>query len=262
MKEKELDQLIQQAIEQETELPEGLSQRLEQFVDKLPESSHTEVSLPIRKRPVLWVRYARIAAAIVVAVLFYYLPEDKETTLLCDCQRSWFKFTLSLKSFYAEEDKRERYILYQFLSRLYTIGVTVDDGFIGMISTVFSESHGAILQMCDYDDILLENDGHMNFYSVNDRCCDFVLTEIANHLNLKGKEIILDGNESKKIALTIQDFLGEKIDMILKVYSKALFYQLLELWEQELFGYICCFHTTVHSGFCSFHTRRHGYLQL
>lgn len=40
----------------------------------------------------------------------------------------------------------------------------------------------------------LENDGHMNFYSVNDRCCDFVLTEIANHLNLKGKEIILDGN--------------------------------------------------------------------
>lgn len=37
----------------------------------------------------------------------------------------------------------------------------------------------------------------MNFYSVNDRCCDFVLTEIANHLNLKGKEIILDGNESK-----------------------------------------------------------------
>ena len=80
MKEKELDQLIQQAIEQETELPEGLSQRLEQFVDKLPESSHTEVSLPIRKRPVLWVRYARIVAAIVVAVLFYYLPEDKETT--------------------------------------------------------------------------------------------------------------------------------------------------------------------------------------
>lgn len=83
--------------------------------------------------------------------------------------------------------------------------------------------------MCDYDDILLENDGHMNFYSVNDRCCDFVLTEIANHLNLKGKEIILDGNESKKIALKIQDFLGKKIDLILKVYSKALFYQLLEL---------------------------------
>lgn len=80
MKEKELDQLIQQAIEQETELPEGLSQRLEQFVDKLPESSHKEVPLPIRKHPVLWVRYARIAAAIVVAVLFYYLPEDKETT--------------------------------------------------------------------------------------------------------------------------------------------------------------------------------------
>ena len=80
MKEKELDQLIQQAIEQETELPEGLSQRLEQFVDKLPESPHTEVPLPIRKRPALWVRYARIAAAIVVAVLFYYLPEDNETT--------------------------------------------------------------------------------------------------------------------------------------------------------------------------------------
>ena len=65
MKEKELDQLIQQAIEQETELPE---------------SSHKEVPLSKRKRPVLWVRYARIAAAIVVAVLFYYLPEDKETT--------------------------------------------------------------------------------------------------------------------------------------------------------------------------------------
>ena len=80
MKEKELDQLIQQAIEQETELPEGLSQRLEQFVDKLPESSHKEVPLSKRKRPALWVRYARIAAAIVVAVLFYYLPEDKETT--------------------------------------------------------------------------------------------------------------------------------------------------------------------------------------
>ena len=80
MKEKELDQLIQQAIEQETELPEGLSQRLEQFVDKLPESSHKEVPLSKRKRPALWVLYARIAAAIVVAVLFYYLPEDKETT--------------------------------------------------------------------------------------------------------------------------------------------------------------------------------------
>lgn len=80
MKEKELDQLIQQAIEQETELPEGFSQRLEQFVDKLPESSHKEVPLSKRKRPVLWVRYVRIAAAIVVAVLFYYLPEDKETT--------------------------------------------------------------------------------------------------------------------------------------------------------------------------------------
>lgn len=157
------------------------------------------------------------------------LSDDKETTLLCDCQRNWFKFTLSLKSFHAEEDIRERYILYQFLSRLYAIGVTVDDSFIDMIFTVFSESHGAILQMCDYDDILLENDGHMNFYSVNDRCCDFVLTEIANHLNLKGKEIILDGNESKKIALKIQDFLGKKIDMILKVYSNALFYQLLEL---------------------------------
>lgn len=139
------------------------------------------------------------------------LSDDKETTLLCDCQRNWFKFTLSLKSFHAEEDIRERYILYQFLSRLYAIGVTVDDSFIDMIFTVFSESHGAILQMCDYDDILLENDGHMNFYSVNDRCCDFVLTEIANHLNLKGKEIILDGNESKKIALKIQDFLGKKL---------------------------------------------------
>ena len=76
MKEKELDQLIQQAIEQETELPEGLSQRLEQFVDKLPESSHAEVRLS--KRPVLWVRYTRIAAAILVAVLFYYLPDGKE----------------------------------------------------------------------------------------------------------------------------------------------------------------------------------------
>lgn len=78
MKEKELDQLIQQAIEQETELPEGLSQRLEQFVDKLPESSHAEVRLSRRKRPVLWVRYTRIAAAILVAVLFYYLPDGKE----------------------------------------------------------------------------------------------------------------------------------------------------------------------------------------
>ena len=45
MKEKELDQLIQQAIEQETELPDGLSQRLEQFVDKLPESSHLYVNV-------------------------------------------------------------------------------------------------------------------------------------------------------------------------------------------------------------------------
>ncbi|MGM9760042.1 MAG: hypothetical protein ACI30I_08020 [Parabacteroides sp.] len=104
MNEQEIDKLIQQAVDKEMELPEGLSDRLERYVDHLPQETK-QVKLP-RKPSTRLVRWMRIAAAVVVSVIFYYIPigekepvdtfsDPQEAALYAQQQLIWVSQTLN-----------------------------------------------------------------------------------------------------------------------------------------------------------------------
>ena len=69
MNDKQIDELIDRALRDEQELPEGLSQRLERFVDTLAEEEKTETKRRPLRRTLGWIAGAAAVVAVLVALV-------------------------------------------------------------------------------------------------------------------------------------------------------------------------------------------------
>lgn len=76
MNDKEFDKLIQKALNNTNELPEGLSDRLEQQIDRwAAEESNIRRNSPERKRVFYWI--GGIAASFLLAMFLFFQVENK-----------------------------------------------------------------------------------------------------------------------------------------------------------------------------------------
>lgn len=74
MNDKQMDELIDQALREEQALPEGLSERLESYIDRLDEA---EKKVSLRKRSVYWM--VGVAASLLIGVALFFPVETIET---------------------------------------------------------------------------------------------------------------------------------------------------------------------------------------
>lgn len=76
MNEQEINKLIQDALRDERELPEGLSDRLERHIDQLAAEEREARKLsPAKKRSLYWL--GGIAASFLVAMAIFFQVENK-----------------------------------------------------------------------------------------------------------------------------------------------------------------------------------------
>jgi hypothetical protein len=75
MNDKEIDRLIREALSHERELPKGLSDRLEQYIDQLATDGKKRIP-PERKRSLY--RFGGIAAAFLSGIAIFFLIENKQ----------------------------------------------------------------------------------------------------------------------------------------------------------------------------------------
>lgn len=79
MNDKEMNRLIQEALRNERELPEGLSDRLEQYIDQLAADEKKISVSPARRRSIYyWV--GGIAASFILAVAIFFQVESQPVT--------------------------------------------------------------------------------------------------------------------------------------------------------------------------------------
>lgn len=127
-------------------------------------------------------------------------------------------------------------ILKNLLVGLNHFGVRLSSDYLKKIRTVFRECDGHILQINDNPEILLMQDGIRGTYNVNERCCDKILSDVAEFIGLGGTETLLSVEESGMIANKIQDYLIGRINSILeKNASVKLVTYLLRLEHSLLF---------------------------
>ncbi|MDH6314138.1 hypothetical protein M2137_002932 [Parabacteroides sp. PFB2-10] len=74
MNDKQMDELIDQALQEEQALPEGLSERLENYIDRLDKA---EKRVSMRKRSVYWM--VGVAASLLIGVALFFPTETIET---------------------------------------------------------------------------------------------------------------------------------------------------------------------------------------
>lgn len=130
----------------------------------------------------------------------------------------------------------EQIILKHFLNGLSNLGVSIAPNFLYKTQIVFEECKGHILQLTNAPDILLWQDGIRISYNVNNRWSDKVLTEVAEFLDIKGKEIVLSVKDSSEVAVKIQDYLINEIYAILQEYANdKLLKRFIKLEHSSLF---------------------------
>jgi len=75
MNDKHIDDLINKALREEGELPEGLSDRLEQHINKLAEKEEkTSKAWLMRKRSIYW--FSGVAAALILCIALFFQTEN------------------------------------------------------------------------------------------------------------------------------------------------------------------------------------------
>lgn len=83
MNDKDINRLIQEALSDERELPEGLSHRLEQRIDQLAADEERRIiSPPKKKRSLYWL--GGIAASLLLGVAFFFQVENMRLTPMAD----------------------------------------------------------------------------------------------------------------------------------------------------------------------------------
>lgn len=83
MNDKQIDELIDKALTEEQALPEGLSERLDQYIDTLSaaEQQIKRHSL-VRRRSFYW--FSGVAAALVLAIALFFQTESKRPQATAD----------------------------------------------------------------------------------------------------------------------------------------------------------------------------------
>lgn len=82
MNDHRIDELINKALREEGELPEGLSERLEQHIDRLAaEEKGRKVSL-VRRRSLYW--FSGVAAALLVGIALFFQTENTQMPTTAD----------------------------------------------------------------------------------------------------------------------------------------------------------------------------------
>lgn len=80
MNDKEVDKLIREALRSEQELPDGLSDRLEQYIDQLAEEEKKKQKPPLMKRrSMYWL--SGVAASFLLGVIFFFQAEKAQPTI-------------------------------------------------------------------------------------------------------------------------------------------------------------------------------------
>lgn len=74
MNDKQIDELIRKALQQEQEMPEGLSDRLEQHIDRLAAEEKRRTVSRVKKRSIYWL--GGVAAALILGVAIFFRTED------------------------------------------------------------------------------------------------------------------------------------------------------------------------------------------
>lgn len=83
MNDKEIDELIQKAIRQESELPEGLSNRLEQHIDRLA-AGEKERSISLRRKPSSMYWFTGVAASLLLGIIVFFQTENNRVGEMAD----------------------------------------------------------------------------------------------------------------------------------------------------------------------------------
>ena len=103
---------------------------------------------------------------------------------------------------------------------------------------LFDSAPGRFIQVGKSENITIidEKDGVESCYFVNSRCCDKVLSEIADFLNMKGTEQTFDFAESKKIMIQVSDYILSEVKMLLaEIDTKQLLISLLKLHHAMIY---------------------------
>jgi len=78
MNDKEINKLIEEALRDDRELPQGLSNRLEHHIDQLAADEKVKGNFPTRKRSIYW--FTGIAASLLLGVAIFFQVERSPIT--------------------------------------------------------------------------------------------------------------------------------------------------------------------------------------
>jgi len=73
MNDKHIDDLINQALHDDAQLPEGLSNRLEQYIDELAAGDHQKKTKHVKIRTLYWL--AGVAASLLIGIAIFFQTE-------------------------------------------------------------------------------------------------------------------------------------------------------------------------------------------
>ena len=73
MNDKQIDELIDKALQEDGKLPEGLSERLEQYIDNLAAGEQIKKISLVRRRFIYWC--GGVAAALVIGIALFFQTE-------------------------------------------------------------------------------------------------------------------------------------------------------------------------------------------
>ena len=178
----------------------------------------------------------RFNSPILSGRLVMYIEVGDAENILVMSNGKDYKFSVPREMI--EDPKMAKYlestILKNVLDGLVHFKENVAPDYLNRLRVVFSECDGHLLQVEPHGDMLLTQDGERGCYYVNERCCDVVLDEIADYINRKGKEVVLNTKESGKLSNELIDFLLKRIDALLSKYATTTFVQRLLQLEHGL----------------------------
>ena len=103
------------------------------------------------------------------------------------------------------------------------------------INNIFIQCNGTFLQQIGSDLVPLKKDTNAS-YQISERWCDVILEDIAEYLNYKESDKILNVEESKATTMKILEYLNSRLFKIIsEINTKSLLIPLLELHHGTIF---------------------------
>lgn len=137
-----------------------------------------------------------------------------------------------------DEASLERNMVMPFVNALCSNGFGSSDLTLELVEQMMSEASCGFMQIAREDDtsIIDVNDGVNSCYYVNKRCCDVILSEIAECLNIKGKGCSFGFSDSRQILIRVSEYILGEIQKLLKTFdTKLLLRSLLDLHHSMIY---------------------------